>query len=102
MKYFNVRRYIETNGQLKDFGIVDIPERDLAETLSRNPAWKLETELKPNTLGTVTPVLNIESAPDPITPDGLECPICGKIYKNDTGLKIHKNVHYGNNDDRTI
>ena len=39
MKFHYVRRFMMVSGIPQDFGIVDIPERDLALTLKQNPDW---------------------------------------------------------------
>jgi hypothetical protein len=66
--------------------IVDIPERNLEETLAR-PGFKLIGEIV-----TVSP----EEAPVVVpekTENPLECSICGTIAKTTAGLKAHQRKH---------
>ncbi len=67
----------------KDLGVVDIPTRDLVETLKRNPDWIDLGEVTVSKIG--PPELRIGVT---------ECPICGFEAKNEQGLKVHKSKHY--------
>lgn len=79
MKYIYVKRYVDGI----DYGTVDIPETQLAETLKRNPEWKLVSD-------TITEVEVIEPPKLTVTHD---CPICGREFSNSSGLRLHKRVH---------
>lgn len=81
MQFHYVRRV--KNGE--DLGVIDIPTQDLAETLKRNKEWV--------DLGEVS----ISKVEVPEIKIGVtECPICGFIAKNATGLQVHKKKHYLN------
>lgn len=72
MKYVFVRR---SNGS-----VVDIPEKDLGETLKRNKGWSIFVEDE-------TPAVKvIENA----------CPLCDFVGKTSSGLRLHKRKHETN------
>ena len=79
MSFHYVRRIVQ--GQ--DRGVIDIPTKDLAETLKRNKDWIDLGETSIQKI--VAPVLQVGVT---------ECPICGFIAKNEFGLKVHKKSHY--------
>lgn len=83
MRYFYVRRLTKKDGVLTDFGVVDIPERDLADTLKRNPEWIVESEAN-----VLAPAITTEEKRI-----NFECPICGKEFTSERGLKVHKATH---------
>lgn len=71
MKYVYVKR-------LKDGQVLDIPEGDLMSTLKRG----FEVWQEPG-----TPVA------EKLVVEGVTCPICDKVFKNESGLRLHKRVH---------
>lgn len=65
-----------------------IPEEHLAITLRQHKTWKVVGEysfIKPEP----TPVI----IPNTETKQSIECPLCGKNFKNQNGLRLHKKVH---------
>lgn len=79
MSFHYVKRFRDG----KELGVIDVPLRDLAETLKRNPEWVDLGEIKLHHIA--VPELKIGVT---------ECPICGFEAKNDLGLKVHKKKHY--------
>lgn len=79
MSFHYVRRF--KNGV--EMRTIDIPTKDLAETLKNHPDWVDLGEI--NLTKITVPDLKIGVT---------ECPICGFVAKNDTGLKVHKQKHY--------
>ena len=64
-----------------DGSTVDIPERDIDETLKRHKDWQIMDE------STKEDRIIIPDAPKQ---ELLHCPICGLESKTEHGLKIHK------------
>lgn len=72
-----------------DFGTIDIPVKHLEETLKRNPEWKVidtkyleEEKIQPPEF-----IANLQKF------GIVECPICGREFKNIGGLTLHKRIH---------
>lgn len=84
MKYIFVRRIKQIDDELVDFGVVDIPEKDLASTLKLNPLWEVVSEESTDKKQVVPP------EPTPV----LECPLCGKPCDSELSLKAHKISHF--------
>ena len=83
MKFHYLRRYKLDGGQTLDLGIVDIPENQVAETLRANPLWE--------DLGVIgEETKEVKEEPKEIKPEGLECPLCGFMAKNEKSLRMHK------------
>lgn len=61
--------------RLSDGKILDIPERDLDTTLKRG--FELVKEEKQ----------------EPVRQIGVICPLCDRKFKNEHGLRIHKQSH---------
>jgi hypothetical protein len=61
--------------------VLDIPKYQLFETLKRG------FELVSDTVVEDTNVV------EPPKVEGFQCPICGKEFKGEHGLKVHKKVH---------
>lgn len=76
MKY----KFIERLG--KDgvnHGTIDVPEKDVPETLRRNPTWRIQEDEE-------TPIQPVEFK--------IECPICNKTFKSEGGLGLHRRHHF--------
>lgn len=72
--------------------IVDIPDYQLDETLSRKGFTKISD--KPIVVGGGSvKSTSIETTPETITENIAECDVCGFIAKNENELKAHKQKH---------
>lgn len=75
MKYFYIKR-------IKDGKIMDIPEKDVTRTMATK-----QFELIGEAVVTSTQEMPVQEAP---ADTGALCVLCGKIFKNEQGLKLHK------------
>jgi len=75
--------YLKRVGGNFNGDIVDVPESQVAETLKAHPTWiVVDDGIK----------VEVEVAA-PAVDEKIECPLCGRKFKNDKGLKIHKATH---------
>lgn len=74
MKFVFVKR--------SDGSVVDIPERDLGETLKRNPTWRIFKEES-----IVQSIVHQEVKPEI---QAYNCPLCDFVGKNNQSLRMHK------------
>lgn len=77
MKYYYVKR-------LSDGKVMDIPEKHLEETLRQGF----------EVIGEAGALYNNSTVEPPKPENKYECPICGFVAKNESGLRLHKRRHY--------
>lgn len=70
MKFFFVRR--------NDGSVIDIPERDVASTIKRNPGWSIVKE---------------DPKPEEKKIEGFPCPVCDFVAASSFGLQAHRRKH---------
>ena len=69
-----------------DGSVVDIPEKDLEQTLKLHPDWRVMSKTDDQTFKEDLKV-KVDDAPKS---SPLECPICGFVAKSESGLRNHK------------